>query len=94
VWRIFWATVTLRSTATVVDRAEWLEDLYVLNKLRKMRLLGANDTHVMRVAGLHRKRVDHGNRDFELDVVVMRSYQLFVFSCIVSNDATSVQTIT
>jgi hypothetical protein len=29
--------------------------------------------------------VDHGNRDFDLDVVVMRSYQLFVFSCIVSN---------
>ena len=31
----------------------------------------------------------HGKRDFDLDVAVMRSYQLFAFSCIVSNDPQS-----
>jgi hypothetical protein len=72
---------TLPSTAQWW-KGGWLED-YVLKKLQDA-IAGRNDT-CDAVTGLHRKRVDHGNRDFDLDVVVMRSYQLFVFSCIVSN---------
>jgi len=72
---------TLPSTAQWW-KGGWLED-YVLKKLQDA-IAGRNDT-CDAVAGLHRKRVDHGNRDFDLDVVVMRSYQLFVFSCIASN---------
>lgn len=74
---------TLPST-TLWWKGKWLED-HVFAELQKA-IDGRDDT-CDAVMGLHRKRVDHGNRDFDLDIVVMRRYQLFVFSCIVSNDA-------
>jgi hypothetical protein len=73
----------LRSTAKWWT-SEWLEN-YTFDKLRSV-IDGREDTQDARM-GLRCKRIDHGNRDFELDIVVMRRYQLFVFSCIVSNDA-------
>jgi len=73
---------TLPSTAKWW-KSDWLED-HVFAELQKA-IAGRSDTYDAAL-GVHRRRVDHGNRDFELDVVVMRRYQLFVFSCIVSND--------
>lgn len=63
-------------------KSEWLEH-YVFAELQKA-IQGRSDTHDA-FMGIKRKRAN--DRDFELDVVVMRRYQLFVFSCIVSNDA-------
>lgn len=71
---------TLPSTAQWW-KGGWLED-YVLIKLQDA-IAGRNDT-CDAVMGVHRRRVDHSDRDFDLDIVVMRRYQLFVFSCIVS----------
>jgi hypothetical protein len=73
----------LRST-TKWWKADWLED-YTFAELLSA-IAGRKDTQDARM-GLHRKRDDRGNRSFELDIVVMRHYQLFVFSCIVSNQA-------
>jgi len=73
----------LRST-TKWWKADWLED-YTFAELLSA-IAGRKDTQDARM-GLHCKRDDRGNRSFELDIVVMRHYQLFVFSCIVSNQA-------
>lgn len=59
----------------------WLEH-HVFAELQKA-IAGREDTCDAWMA-IKQRREDYGGRDFDLDVVVMRRYQLFVFSCIVS----------
>lgn len=63
----------------------WLEH-YVFAELQKA-IAGREDTCDAWM-GVKRWREDeyYGDLGFDLDVVVMRRYQLFVFSCIVSDD--------
>ncbi|BCX03535.1 MAG: hypothetical protein KatS3mg053_1473 [Candidatus Roseilinea sp.] len=72
------------SSSTEWWKSKWLEH-YVFAELQEA-IKGREDTHDAWM-GVKRKRQDFENRDFELDVVVMRRYQLFVFSCIVSHQA-------
>ena len=72
---------TLPST-TKWWKGGWLED-HTFAELHKA-VAGRSDTRDA-LMGVHRKRTGHREREFDLDLVVMRTYQLFVFSCIVSN---------
>lgn len=61
-------------------KSEWLES-YALSCVQQA-IVGRSDAQDA-LMNIHRVREDQDDA-FELDVVVMRTYQLFVFSCLVS----------
>lgn len=65
-------------------KGKWLES-HIFAELQKA-IKDRDDTNDA-LMGVKRKREDYGDRDFDLDIVLMRRYQLFAFSCIVSSDA-------
>ncbi|NTW03403.1 MAG: hypothetical protein HGA19_19360 [Oscillochloris sp.] len=64
-------------------QGDWLED-YVLTSLKQIAPeIGFNDGSI--ACSIITQRTD-GKKRFEVDVIAMRGYQLFVFSCVASDD--------
>jgi hypothetical protein len=66
-------------------KGKWLED-YVLDQLREVMQSHADCMDITGGLKCIRGVGDNEADDFDLDVVMMRAYQLFTFSCMVSND--------